>query len=404
MDKIRVIDARMGRGKTSAAIAYMEQHRRDKRFLYITPYLTEVERICESCDFEQPNSDHSTKLAYLKSMLRRRRNVASTHSLFYLLDEEALEIIRANEYTLIIDEAIDPVYKANMTRKDQRLIMDGLAEIAEDGFLQWKDTEYVGKLSEYKKMADDHSLCVQGCSLFYVMNPIMLTSFAEVIMMTYLFNGQSQRAYLDYFELEYEVCGIDSSDGYRFSDGPDDPPPLNYNELIRIEQSEKMNDVGHDKFSLSKSWYEARKNRDDRDLRILRNNMNNFFRRKTSGNTSLQLWTCFKSHADKLYGDRRRHVNSFLQMSARATNEYRSRSDLAYLVNRFVDPNIKKFFASKGVRIDEDEYALGEMLQWIWRGCIRDNRPINLYIPSRRMRRLLEDWIEKNSKGDNQDE
>ena len=48
---ITVVDARMGRGKSSAAIRYMNENRNRKRFLYITPYIKEVERICESVSY-----------------------------------------------------------------------------------------------------------------------------------------------------------------------------------------------------------------------------------------------------------------------------------------------------------------------------------------------------------------
>jgi len=33
------------------------------------------------------------------------------------------------------------------------------------------------------------------------------------------------------------------------------------------------------------------------------------------------------------------------------------------------------------------------MLQWIFRSSIRDNKPINIYIPSSRMRNLLVKWL-----------
>jgi len=69
------------------------------------------------------------------------------------------------------------------------------------------------------------------------------------------------------------------------------------------------------------------------------------------------------------------------------------------MVNRFADPNILKFFRSRNIELDRDAYALSEMLQWIWRSAIRDDKPITLYIPSRRMRTLLIDWINETSKG-----
>ncbi len=46
MKHITVVDARMGRGKSSAAIGYMKQYMGKRCFLYITPYLSEVDRVC----------------------------------------------------------------------------------------------------------------------------------------------------------------------------------------------------------------------------------------------------------------------------------------------------------------------------------------------------------------------
>ena len=94
-----------------------------------------------------------------------------------------------------------------------------------------------------------------------------------------------------------------------------------------------------------------------------------------------------------------RFRKNFLQTSARATNEYKDRTDVAYMVNRFADPNIMKFFHAQNITIDADAFALSEMLQWIWRSAIRDDRPINLYIPSKRMRELLINWIDTTNGG-----
>ena len=86
-------------------------------------------------------------------------------------------------------------------------------------------------------------------------------------------------------------------------------------------------------------------------------------------------------------------------MNIRATNEYRQATNVAYLANRFCDPNIVKFFGTRGIKIDNDAFALAEMIQFIWRSAIRDNKPINLYIPSKRMRTLLIRWLDEVSQG-----
>ena len=54
---IQVCDAIMGTGKSSAAITYMNEHRNEK-FIYITPYLEEAERIkngCKDMHFIEPS-------------------------------------------------------------------------------------------------------------------------------------------------------------------------------------------------------------------------------------------------------------------------------------------------------------------------------------------------------------
>lgn len=397
---ITVVDARMGRGKSSAAIRYMNRYKGAKRFLYITPYLNEVDRICEQCDFDQSDSDYMSKSAELKTHIRHGKNVAATHSLFYLMDEEALELVRANHYSLIIDESIQVIERLNVTDKDFALIISQLADVGENGVVRWKDKEYDGRFCDYKELADVGSLRMIDSALLNVMNPDMLRSFDEVFMLTYLFDGQYQKAYLDFFGFDYRIIGVElDEDGYRFSNAPDSPPPLDYRNLIHIVETPAMNKVGDGKFSLSKNWF-TRRGYDHPDIRALRNNLKKFFQGVPGGNHDSRLWTSFKDARDKLT-DRRtgRFRNNFLQVSARATNEFRNRTDIAYMANRFVDPNLLKFFSERDIEINSDHFALSEMLQWVWRSAIRDNKPINLYIPSSRMRELLIDWMNSTSEG-----
>ena len=72
-----------------------------------------------------------------------------------------------------------------------------------------------------------------------------------------------------------------------------------------------------------------------------------------------------------------------------------------YIANLFMNVNEKKFYQMHGIEVDEDIYALSIMVQWIWRSAIRDGEKVNLYIPSKRMRTLLINWIENASKGGN---
>ena len=399
MNHITVVDARMGRGKSSAAIRYMNQYKGKRCFLYITPYLTEVDRVCELCDFEEPGCDFMSKSSQLKSMMRRRVNIASTHSLFTLMDEEALNLAKENGYSLIIDESLQIIQGVPVSTRDKELLLEHLIVVNEDGFVSWSDADYDGKFSGYKEMADAGTLYYCAGTMYEVMNPKRLSAFDEVFMLTYLFDGQPQKAYFDFYGFDYIVIGVEKDeDGYHFSDKPDAPPSTDYSNLIHIigegedHADSRMNDIGYDRTALSANWFK-RRGKSHQDVKTVKNNLRNFFDRKTNSNSDTRLWTTFKECEDWLLGLRGRYASNFLSLNARATNAYRETNCVAYLVNRFVDPNIAKFFATKDIQIDPDQFALSEMLQFIWRSAIRDNKEITLYIPSRRMRDLLLGWI-----------
>ena len=89
----------------------------------------------------------------------------------------------------------------------------------------------------------------------------------------------------------------------------------------------------------------------------------------------------------------KRKLQCFVPCNSRATNDFSDRTNLLYLVNRYLPVEIEKYFRRRGCPINEDEFATSELLQWIWRSAIRDGKKINLYIPSSRMRKLLFDWF-----------
>lgn len=393
MKTVTVVDARMGRGKTSAAIRYMNQFRGERRFLFVTPYLSEVERVRARCDFDEPANDLGTKSANLKLKIRSRRNLAMTHALFYLMDREVLQLAKDNGYSLIVDESIDVIEKIPTSSKDFELIVQQMTDEGEDGRLSWKDPEYEGRFDDYKELADNGNLFRLDTALLRITNPDIFEMFDEVIMLTYLFEGQTQKAYLDYFHIPYRVVGVELDEyGYRFSDRPDSPPPINLHDMIHIIDKPRMNRPFSGRYALSKNWY-SRRSVNDADIETLRRNLNNLFTSMTKTDTSHRIWTCFKDDKGKILGPKKKFASSFLPMNIRATNEYREATTVAYLVNRFCDPNLVKFFAVRDIVIDNDQFALSEMIQFIWRSAIRDNKPITLYVPSERMRRLLIDWM-----------
>ena len=126
-------------------------------------------------------------------------------------------------------------------------------------------------------------------------------------------------------------------------------------------------------------------------MKQLKNNTINFFNNKLKSKSSNNIWTTFKDF--KLILSGKGYTKGFVSSNMRATNEYMNCTAVAYLVNKYFNPYIKRFFTSHNIEVYEDQYAVSEMVQFIWRSAIRQGRSINVYIPSKRMRNLLKKWI-----------
>ncbi len=392
MKQITVVDARMGRGKSSAAIQYMNDFK-GKNFLYITPYLAEVERVCEACGFAEPLCEFRSKSVVLKEMLKAGKSTATTHALFLAMDKDSLAAAKERGYSLIIDESIQVIESIKASRKDKELLLNNMVEKADDGSLSWRDTDYKGAFEKFKKIITKDRLYYRSDTLYWVVSPERFSVFNEVYLMTYLFGGQVQKAYFDYFGFETVIVGVEREGlKFRFSEKPDEPPPEDLSGLIHLYGGAKENHVGDNRTALSKAWFQ-RRSRLHPDIKELKRNLNTFYNKHARSTAKTRLWTTFKAYQGWLLGDNNRYKTSFVFLNARATNTYRHTNCVAYLLNRYADPNITRFFSSAGIEIDQEIFALSEMLQFIWRSAIRDGKEIYLYIPSKRMRKLFVDWV-----------
>ena len=76
----------------------------------------------------------------------------------------------------------------------------------------------------------------------------------------------------------------------------------------------------------------------------------------------------------------------------RGTNDYAHCSHLINFYNQYMNPFVIRCLEEdKGAF--EDEYALTELIQWVWRSRVRKGQPIPLYLPSPKMRQLMEEWL-----------
>ena len=405
------IDEIMGRGKTSAMINYINACEEDRRFLFITPLLGEDERICKACaskNFQQPSSDGMPKREDIKRLVAEGANIASTHSLFSRLDDETLHMLEQQHYTLIMDETVCVISAFDISPFDANTITKKYTETNEEGFLEWTEREYDGRFNEYKLRIDAGGIMAYNdYHWVQVMTPRTFKSFQDVFIMTYLFQDQIIRCYLDMNRIPYKRLYVNgnSPENYTISDRYEPAPVQDFRGLLHILDHKKLNAIGDDYYALSKSWY--RKHNTPASIKKLKNNTYNFFKNimRTSGRSN--IWTSFKDEwvgngwngrgdlyikwkdmlSDPLY------KAGFVPCTAKGTNEYKHKTSLAYLINVFPNTNVLSFLSANGVPLNRDRYALSEMIQWIWRSAIRDRKEVTLYIPSRRMRTLLTDWM-----------
>ena len=395
-----IVDEPMGRGKTSAAINYINSTE-DSRFLVITPYLKEVakyKKLCRGKAFVEPDWGKGSKLCSLKDYIRDGRNIVSTHALFQRFDNELIELCKMMGYTLIMDEVTQVVDQFDLSHYDEANLLENYVYTEEDTHLMhWKDEakDYTGIFSDIKRLCDMESLAVYGNDVAMWLFPIQaFNAFKVILILTYMFHAQIQRYYYDYYKLPYSYLHVDGDDISNYSFSVEAcPHTYDYANLITVLEHTKLNDIGNVPFSLSKSWYD--KALKSVLIKQLKDNVYNFFYNIARGKSEDNMWTTFKSHKPEVSG--KGYTKGFLELNARATNQYREKKYIAYTVNVFLNPVIKQFFLSHGVEVDEEGYALSEMLQFIWRSAIRDGKPITVYVPSYRMRKLLTGWIKENS-------
>ena len=405
--KCYIVDAICGAGKTTAVINMINESDEEQKYLYITPFLDEVKRIKESCPqkhFKTPKFENGgTKLDSIKKLLAKGENIVSTHALFQKFDNAVMEIIRLNNYTLVMDEVAQVVDDFPITQYDYDNLTNTYVDIEEDTKqLVWRKEykDYKGEFDNYKRLCELGSLVHYGGEkkLMVWLFPIKcFNAFDNIYILTYMFKSQLQSWYYDYYGLPYEFLSVDgnSLDTYHLIEYDDNKNYIkyDYSKLIHILDSEKMNRIGELDYSLSSTWYERNIN-EDIIIKNLKNNMVNYFKNICPGISKDNIWTTFKEYQYKLKGQG--YSKGFIPVNSRATNEYKDRFNIAYPVNRFLNPYVKNFFTSNNIEINENGWALSEMLQFIWRSAIRDGKEINVYIPSKRMRNLLKAWIEEN--------
>jgi hypothetical protein len=421
--RIEVVDALMGSGKTTWCIAYMtEVHRAwlskfmmgealdtDRpRFVYVTPLIDEAERIqlgCPDLKFKDPKPIHGRKFWDLKALLRAGENVATTHALFSMFDGEAYDLISAGGYTLVIDEALSTVELfGELTTADRNVLFEHNMVFIEpvSKRLRWNHQdhgEYKGRFEKIRDLCDNGNLVVYGQGsdrkiLLWQFPSEMLWSFDRIFIFTYLFLGSPMSLYLQAEGLAFALKSLKDGHLVDHSEVGESEAKAKLRSLINIYEGRK-NRIGEKQSGkshpFSSSWFNHVLKSNPRVLETLRGSVETYVRRDAQTPSPLNGWATFKKVVGPLKGEG--YARGLIPLGTKATNAYQKKATMIYLASNFFHPVVRSFFESRGIPVYEDLYALSEFIQWLWRSRIRNYEPINVFVPSERMRGLFVAWL-----------
>ena len=428
----------MGSGKTTALMNMVKADSAyynavsSKRFIFVSPYIDEVEhRISVEISCKYPIGK---KYEHIKELIGNGENIACCHALFNMFDKEIFELIGncGYVYDLIIDE--QPAFIRNIvgaikqwssdedkqsrievfTNADIRLIQENqLIKLDIDTQrVTWNNDHWYnldlekreGVFSSFKFCADTSDLYSIKNSDSNRINTIIALTKKEVFELfndVWISSYMTKESFVDYYCQLYDIdtnyYHIDNRNivkGYKF----DYPKGL---DRLCICQNEKYNVD----FALTKNWYrnEQQKhkqinNGDTVYFKKLAECFHNFLRNECkSTKANSYYWTTFKSNQQDIP---KKYINSksFIECNKKATNDKQDCLAVGYLCNRHINPNIANFFAGKGITFNNNQYALSELLQFIYRSNLRvedSDKKVHVFVPSERMRNLLAEFIKQ---------
>ena len=448
---IEILSSVMGSGKTSLLIERIK--RAEHPILYIAAYSEEAHRVAEACkgyvEFHEPSdtktdvpyadyAGDATKTKHLRRLLQAGQSVAATHALFHHLRRDMLTAIQMHGYTLVMDEVLAVANTIGITAAQFQMLVDedvlrlGPVKSMAKWVCQVHPGENLSRNSQklgssltvghlHQRAKAGRLMTVDNSIVFWMFPLNFFQAFSSVTVATYLFEGSHLRRYYDLHDLAYRVKAVTklpvishSGDQYAVI-RPEDFDHSGYlgkmRNQIEIVDDSYLNALGEADGSLSYTWYMGGKNnsaklRDER-IKLVQTRLAHMLNRvvgKEWNKKDHLMFTSFKEVS--ILPDDGKHpkhpllidhdripADCFLAHNIKATNKFIGKKTVAYLVNRYMNPFMVRGFEKAGVEINEDHFALSEMLQFIYRSRIRKGWKIKVWIPSKRQRGLLVRWL-----------
>jgi len=363
-----------------------------------------VNRVIEGAiglSFYQPSNTGCLKSESLELLLLEGKNVVTTHKLYSQIALMARQGLMG-DYEIYIDEVPEVCQQVRTKSRvsiDEFYLNSGYIEVSDNGRVvptykwdtQCKDVSDTLDKSIYE-YAKSGCLFLLDKTMFMWALPLeLLTSGLSITILTYKSEGSMLRAYLRKIGID-TVVKKDREKELQFM--------AQARELINVKTIpaiEKVNltfrgqtsSKAHCRIDTSVST--ALKNLKNRampdvsveDIMVTCAKEKWFY----SGNNKVK-----RPKTSGFSKDSKIFRSNWVANTTRGTNDYSHCSHLIYLYDQHMNPYVCRWLNDEDNSL-KDDYALTELIQWVWRSRIRKGEPITLYLPSKRMREMFHRWL-----------
>ena len=406
--KVTLVDHPCGFGKTTSLLSVINA-RPELKFLVVVNTLDEVARVVSGVDEgrmfapKDPSEAQANKSEQLEAMLVAKKSVVITHKLYEragrLADGGVLQ-----EYSVIIDEvpnAISALQSVKPGSMEEFYVDKGFLAISTTGELRvttkWRENhdKYSDTLKDYIYNAS------LGRGLFYddignLITSIPVSLFDSVgsaTVLTFLSSGSLLTKFLEKNEVQYETESIPGA-LRKFKEQA--------RELLSLESIPALEKVSYS-YSKQNSYLVSSK-----EAKTTATALKNLKQRRLPDvDPNNILLTCSKGawYKKTRKGDidetkpgafakesRLFSKVNWIPNTTRGTNKYNHCSHLIYLYDQNANPVLMNWLQVNDPAF-KTQYALTEMIQWIWRSQIRNGQPVTVFLPSKKMLIILEEWL-----------
>tara|TARA_X000000950_G_scaffold243200_1_gene298091 strand:- start:146 stop:1363 length:1218 start_codon:yes stop_codon:yes gene_type:complete len=399
---INIKDQPCGSGKTTSMIEGFQQ---DRKYLVIVPELTEVARVIEGSKFvpfQQPHANDNeagTKTKSLENLMLNGMNIVATHKLHENLVPLAKDGL-LDDYDIIIDEVpnvVKHVAEKSSTSIEEfyvdsgYMLVDQYTGLVTPTQKWWSNKNHVNDTLDRTILGYAAGGCLyllEGKFFIWAMPRELLTAGRTTTILTYKSEGSMLLAYLRKLNVPSEVANDNNQENTFRRQAAEliticDIPALSKLKLSYNGQSKGLNEDQY-----CRTVVTALKNLRGRQLKDvpIENILITCIKNGWYKNGDEKVAGPFASGSKLFKGAK------WIANTTRGTNNHAHCSHLIYLHDQHINPFVARWLGDSSQEF-KDAYALTELIQWVWRSRVRKGRPITLYLPSPRMRRLMEEWL-----------